>query len=53
MGNSDHQNIEEDRGTKEETYNCKRTTWISQVGIEAKNKKGIDGRAPSGVEPAA
>ena len=41
MGNSDHQNIEEDRGTKEETYNCKRTTWISQVGIEAKKKKEL------------
>ena len=53
MGNSDHQNIEEDRGTKEETYNCKRPTWISQVGIEVKKKKGIDGRAPPGVEPAA
>ena len=39
MGNSDHQNIEEDRGTKEETYNCKQHTWISQVGIEVKKKK--------------
>ena len=41
MGNSDHQNIEEDRGTKEETYNCKQHTWISQVGIEVKKKKEL------------
>ena len=32
-----------------------RPSWIIQLGIEVKNKnkKGIDGRAPPGVEPAA
>ena len=39
MGSSDHQNIKEDGRTEEETYNCKRPTWTSQVGIEVKKNK--------------
>ena len=52
MGSNDHQNIKEDKRTEEDTYNCKRAPWTSQVGIEVKKKKGVDGKAPPGVEPA-
>ena len=45
--------MKEEQTVKEMNYNCNRPSWISQLGIEEKKKKGIDGRAPPGVEPAA
>ena len=44
--------MKEEQTVKKMNYNCNRPSWISQLGIEVK-KKGIDGRAPPGVEPAA
>ena len=44
--------MKEEETVKEMNYNCNRPSWISQLGIEEKKKKGIDGRAPPGVEPA-
>ena len=45
--------MKEEETVKEMNYNRNRPSWISQLGIEEKKKKGIDGRAPPGVEPAA